>query len=1287
MSDGVNVSVKEESIISSISDGHGREQDSGSEIDWGIAPRRGKNRIIINKKVSLRWGASSELAERHTEIDVGVNTVDGKSCLAITTGAAAKWTRLIVNLGKHHTAVSIYVDIVLQLDSLDESDDDWVEPFIVRHSGNDQALPLGNVRKRIPIKTGKWFTLRGLFMAPAQAQESLYEFYLQLPNRRKLRVCGLNVSLIEDERGFADKTEVLLPFTAEMLSESTAVLPADLKDARTGILDDVRRRLGELPENPPDAFVKLLTDGPSEANLELMRAGLYWAGVTSLSSSTSADHLLKPASPFVVALVRARFAAHSASDLSSADREALRLLLVHDDAGIALRFGAPRPLVVKHSGIGTSDGDIKFWDSIYSTGVAEKWEEESDSGYCLLEIMPAAHLSALALLILRTSEATARGLQISAYRQTTVHPRWSDKIIGYPREKEAVAVGSLRDADGNMPSGAAIAIAVLEDKRVNRGIHAPTKDAVYAYLVVPPEFDGDLDTYDNVENCTIFKSVEDAAKSLSNPTERDLTKPVIFFHSLYRGKSDYITSTVARHWSYAGKYALTPFTFSYQSDNSEIHWSWHDTDFISRFALTASIVSMPLSEFLKLDINSKIFFPTIDICVSYADRRLPSDELDSFGKRRMTSRLTIDEMEALSCRGCIDTRFVDLIDMNVHWPIDRILRSFRKSGWRLSELIERGMGKPTTEIVDRIFDALRETDPDWETIEQLQPLVRKISRHPELCLAIKPSSLLTLIAIARRGSAADEIASNLSTFADEICLHDVALIFPLIELLASCLAPTELSVVLSYCAARHIGASDRYLLRIADCVRRYGDVALLATLLMSILHRSRDKLRKSDLARRFEPVLRSHLSAIVEERLGAELVNLIRMTAETADRIDRAVREEDRDGVMRLLASPSAMAQVDFTRWLDRLRCLSNELRNMQIPVSGIALPGIHRQPRQVLAATIFSDVELIRRLMSAGVLQQANHINAAARNVAGDNAMANAIIASPFAQVAINPLKIVGETIDEVFDNAAKSISSSPSTSDAKVTVIMSAFNPDIPLMEKAVDSVLNQSHRNVELIIVDDASTLALAESIQEIGSRSDRCKVIRLDQNLGPYMGRNIAIAESTGDFVAIQDADDWAHPDRLKLQVAQLEESKHIRLATCYHIRIDRAGKIQFEADFSMFGDGTMTSIFRRELFEEIGVFLKVRSRGDVEMRERVRAYYGKHAIAKLPVPLLLCLGDSGTLSQRTLSNNAEHLQLFRSNISRRKGLDGLRRANAGISKERQLLVPHQIRAPIDAGVNE
>jgi len=96
-------------------------------------------------------------------------------------------------------------------------------------------------------------------------------------------------------------------------------------------------------------------------------------------------------------------------------------------------------------------------------------------------------------------------------------------------------------------------------------------------------------------------------------------------------------------------------------------------------------------------------------------------------------------------------------------------------------------------------------------------------------------------------------------------------------------------------------------------------------------------------------------------------------------------------------------------------------------------------------------------------------------------------------------------------------------------------------PFLRESVQSVLNQDFRDFELIAVDDGSSDESLEILQSF-EHDRRVKTIRLKNNQGAAVARNVGIADSDCDYLAFLDSDDLAKPQRLKIQVQALETGR-------------------------------------------------------------------------------------------------------------------------------------------------
>ena len=122
---------------------------------------------------------------------------------------------------------------------------------------------------------------------------------------------------------------------------------------------------------------------------------------------------------------------------------------------------------------------------------------------------------------------------------------------------------------------------------------------------------------------------------------------------------------------------------------------------------------------------------------------------------------------------------------------------------------------------------------------------------------------------------------------------------------------------------------------------------------------------------------------------------------------------------------------------------------------------------------------------------------------------------------------------------NIAHKSNETNETQSIRVSVVIPCYNGEKYLLE-TVNSVLNQSLSNWELIVVNDASTDKTTEILSKIQDK--RLKVIHLNENKGIGNGRNLGMEISQGEFIAFLDADDLFLPENLAEKVNFLELRK-------------------------------------------------------------------------------------------------------------------------------------------------
>ncbi|QTN45225.1 glycosyltransferase [Ectopseudomonas mendocina] len=149
-----------------------------------------------------------------------------------------------------------------------------------------------------------------------------------------------------------------------------------------------------------------------------------------------------------------------------------------------------------------------------------------------------------------------------------------------------------------------------------------------------------------------------------------------------------------------------------------------------------------------------------------------------------------------------------------------------------------------------------------------------------------------------------------------------------------------------------------------------------------------------------------------------------------------------------------------------------------------------------------------------------------------------------------LNPLELapvsLSETTGTRFSRLYVKESLSP-VDGPLVSVIMPAFNAEATL-KHAAQSILSQTWRNLQLIIVDDCSSDATWEIAQQIAAQDHRVLALRNAVNVGPYVSKNLALRLAKGDYITGQDADDWSHPQRLERDFSLILSSNGQVLAT-------------------------------------------------------------------------------------------------------------------------------------------
>lgn len=110
-------------------------------------------------------------------------------------------------------------------------------------------------------------------------------------------------------------------------------------------------------------------------------------------------------------------------------------------------------------------------------------------------------------------------------------------------------------------------------------------------------------------------------------------------------------------------------------------------------------------------------------------------------------------------------------------------------------------------------------------------------------------------------------------------------------------------------------------------------------------------------------------------------------------------------------------------------------------------------------------------------------------------------------------------------------------------VSVVMPAYNAEKYISE-AIESILNQTFKDFEFIIIDDGSKDKTWEIVQDYAEKDERIVAVRNEKNLKICKTLNKGVKISKGKYIARMDSDDWSYQDRLKKQIDFMESHLNV-----------------------------------------------------------------------------------------------------------------------------------------------
>lgn len=174
-------------------------------------------------------------------------------------------------------------------------------------------------------------------------------------------------------------------------------------------------------------------------------------------------------------------------------------------------------------------------------------------------------------------------------------------------------------------------------------------------------------------------------------------------------------------------------------------------------------------------------------------------------------------------------------------------------------------------------------------------------------------------------------------------------------------------------------------------------------------------------------------------------------------------------------------------------------------------------------------------------------------------------------------------------------------------VTAVITTYKRKPDIVQRALESIVNQSYENIEIYIVNDyPDDLKLVESLRLMIEESKGNRVVHyevLEKNSGACKARNLALSKAKGKYFACLDDDDEWLPDKIKLQVEKMENNSNAAICYCNAIiryEGDAKEKIRFKKPqnegniyFEMIAKNNIGSctfpLFSTEILKQVGGF--------------------------------------------------------------------------------------------------
>ena len=227
-------------------------------------------------------------------------------------------------------------------------------------------------------------------------------------------------------------------------------------------------------------------------------------------------------------------------------------------------------------------------------------------------------------------------------------------------------------------------------------------------------------------------------------------------------------------------------------------------------------------------------------------------------------------------------------------------------------------------------------------------------------------------------------------------------------------------------------------------------------------------------------------------------------------------------------------------------------------------------------------------------------------------------LINTALSQYDLPPLRLLPANGLSLYDRLTSAIPLQKITEGPKVTVLIAAYNC-AETLPTALRSLSEQTWQNLEIIVIDDCSpSPQTLEVANRYAAADPRIRVIAMEQNVGAYAARNYGLKIATGEFIALHDADDWAHPTRIERQVRFLQANPDVIGCMSQQSRAtDELEFLRLDGRGALITTNICSFMYRRQtVLNTVGEWDTVRFGADTELIKRIQRAHGGKSVRQL-----------------------------------------------------------------------